>query len=89
MFISYSGSDISILVRDAAFGPIRLCQSAEHFFKFMDGNAVKFLPLEEADVPRYNPSQIVKTTLIELKADDLKVPDVSMVYPLCMQKLTK
>ena len=79
--VSYSGADLSILVRDAAFMPVRLCQSAKYFLKIQEGNAIKYRPIEDNDVSRCNPNQIVQTTLINLKADELIVPDVSIVHP--------
>mgnify|MGYP000875143858 CR=1 FL=1 len=68
-----------ILIRDAAFMPVRLCQSAKYFLKVIEGNAIKYLPIEDKDYSRYDPSQIVQTSLTSLKADELIVPDVTVV----------
>ena len=79
IFDRYSGSDLTILIRDAAFMPVRLCQSAKYFLKVPEGNVAKYRPIEDKDYSRYDPSQIVQTCLTNLKAEELIVPEVSMV----------
>jgi len=74
----FSGADLSILVRDAAFMPVRLCQSAKYFLKIQDGNAIKYRPIDDGDVSKCNPNQIIKASLTDLKSDELIVPDVAI-----------
>jgi len=58
--------------------PVRLCQSATNFLKVQEGNAIKYLPIDDKDVSKCNPNQLIQTNLINLKAEELIVPDVSV-----------
>jgi len=68
----YSGSDISILVRDAAFEPVRKCQRAQQFAKTKENGKVMYTPVQEKK--KYK--EVVKITLSEIRPDELQVPDI-------------
>lgn len=74
----FSGSDMSNLVKDAVYGPVRKCQLAKHFAKINDNGQTKYMPVLEKELHKWHPSQIVQKTLTELSGDELKVPDVDM-----------
>ena len=80
--IRFSGSDMSNLVKDAVYGPVRKCQLAKHFARIIEGNTTKYMPVLEKDLNKWHPSQIVQKTLTDLSGDELKVPDVDMVQTL-------
>lgn len=64
----FSGSDISTIVQDALFAPIRVCQKANSFME-IDG---KYMPIEH---DYYNEG--IPMTLDDLEADQLIVPPVT------------
>jgi vacuolar protein-sorting-associated protein 4 len=74
----FSGSDMSNLVKDAVYGPVRKCQLANHFARIIEGNTTKYMPVLDKDLNKWHPSQIVQKTLTDLSGDELKVPDVDM-----------
>jgi len=71
----YSGADISVLVRDALYEPVRTCQLATHFKKVADPTGEKdylWEPCSSGD-----PDGEVKT-LMDVEGDRLKPVSVSM-----------
>lgn len=49
----YSGADISILVRDAAYQPVRLMQNTPWFSKTVEGGKTFYTPVEESQKDKY------------------------------------
>eukprot|EP01016_Furgasonia_blochmanni_P046790 TRINITY_DN6795_c0_g1_i2.p1 TRINITY_DN6795_c0_g1~~TRINITY_DN6795_c0_g1_i2.p1 ORF type:complete len:446 (+),score=98.00 TRINITY_DN6795_c0_g1_i2:146-1483(+) len=82
----YSGADISILVRDAVMEPVRKCQLATAFKRVVVNGKRMLEPVfDETDVA----GEIVQTRMIEIKGDELHLPDLSMkdfVSALCRSK---
>lgn len=62
------------------YGPVRKCQTATHFAKIQgpDGK-MKLMPVVDKDLNKFNPNQLVKTTLTEINGADLMVPEVGYV----------
>ena len=79
IIFSFSGSDMSNLVKDAVYGPVRKCQAATHFARINDNGQQKFVPVIDRDLNKWHPSQLIQKVLTELNGEDLKVPDVDMV----------
>ena len=75
----YSGSDISILVRDAAFEPLRKSQKANTFCKIVEKGKTFYIPVLESEKQNYKSSNLVKMTLEKISSDQLKVPDITYV----------
>ena len=75
----YSGSDISILVRDAAFEPLRKSQKANTFCKMVEKGKTFYVPVLESEKQNYKSSNLVKLTLEKISSDQLKVPDITYV----------
>jgi len=74
----FSGSDMANLVKDAVYGPVRKCQLAKHFARVIENGQEKLMPVIDKELNRWNPSQIIQKTLVEIDGKDLKVPDVDM-----------
>jgi vacuolar protein-sorting-associated protein 4 len=97
----YSGSDISVIVREALMEPLRKCRTAKQFLKQGDG---KYKPAERypncgscpkdlsyAPVPAGSscPScGAVRMTLYEVPSNQLSVPEVSMADFLAVTEHT-
>eukprot|EP01017_Pseudomicrothorax_dubius_P026471 TRINITY_DN2955_c0_g1_i3.p1 TRINITY_DN2955_c0_g1~~TRINITY_DN2955_c0_g1_i3.p1 ORF type:complete len:431 (-),score=124.02 TRINITY_DN2955_c0_g1_i3:35-1327(-) len=67
----FSGADISILVRDASFQPLRKCESASHFRSVNVGNKTMWEPCAPSD-PQGRPMR-----MMEINGDQLKLNDIS------------
>lgn len=77
----FSGSDISAIVQDALFAPIRVCQKANSFME-IDG---KYMPIEHDYL-----NEGIPMTLDDLEADQLIVPKVSEQHFMdAVQKASK
>ncbi|CAK68097.1 unnamed protein product (macronuclear) [Paramecium tetraurelia] len=65
----YSGSDISVLVRDAVYEPVRKLQSAKKFKQIPVNGQLKWTPVAENEdgTPK---------TFMELSQGDIAIPDV-------------
>jgi len=74
----YSGSDISVLVRDAVYEPVRKCQAARYYLKSIDGGKQMFTPLLDQEVQNYPKTSVVAMSLTDIQGDQLKVPDVNI-----------
>ena len=72
-FNRFSGSDISVLIRDASFQPLRKCERATTFKQVNDKGKVKFEPCAPSD-PNGQ-----KKKFMDLTGDQLKLPDVDIV----------
>jgi len=73
----FSGSDISVLVRDALMEPVRICQSATHFKKVPDkNNTMNWLyePCSPGD------PDAEEMQLMDVPSDKLHTPDVSVKH---------
>lgn len=69
----FSGSDISILVRDACFEPLRTCQRATHFKQAgMKDGKILWTPCGPSD------SEGKAMTMMDLSGDQLKLADVTI-----------
>lgn len=64
----YSGSDISIVVRDALMQPVRKVISATHFKQVMEGSKVKWTPCSPGD------PDAVEKTWSDVDSDELLEP---------------
>jgi len=87
----YSGSDISVVVREALMEPLRKCQTARQFVPTADGfltpcekypNCPRCEPKLSTDPPNkvYGPCRYCKAqrlTLYDIPSEKLKVPDVT------------
>ena len=62
----YSGADISILVRDAAYQPVRLMQNTPWFSKTVEGGQTFFTPVEEHQKDKY--PQVVKMHINDIQS---------------------
>lgn len=70
----FSGSDISVLIRDASFQPLRKCERAMKFKKVMDSSGkMKYEPCAPSDPNGVN------MKFMDLTGDQLKLPDVDIV----------
>lgn len=72
-FYSFSGSDLSVLIRDASFQPLRKCERATRFRQVKVDGKMKFEPCAPSD-----PNGIEKK-FMDLNGDVLKLPDVDIV----------
>lgn len=77
LFFRYSGSDISILVRDALMQPVRKVISATHFKPVAspdadDSKATKWTPCSPGD------SDAVEKTWSEVESDELMEPPLTL-----------
>jgi len=73
----YSGSDISVVVRDALYEPVRTCQSSSHFKKVKDPTGKKdylYEPCSPGDIAG------VEIALMDIESDRLKPMDVNMKH---------
>uniref|UniRef100_A0A0G4FIS9 Uncharacterized protein n=1 Tax=Chromera velia CCMP2878 TaxID=1169474 RepID=A0A0G4FIS9_9ALVE len=68
----YSGADISILVNDALFQPVRKCQTAKFFKKIQKDGKTMWMPCSPSDKPNK------EMTLMEVEGSSLAVPDVTV-----------
>lgn len=82
----YSGADISILVRDALFQPVRIAQSATHFKKVKDPTGAQPF-LWEACSPGERGA--VEMSLYDIDTEKLKPNDVSDTHFLKALQQTK
>jgi len=74
----YSGSDIAILVRDAIMQPVRTCQNAQAFKKVKRPKSVTDKTLKIFYTPcSPGDPEAESLSLMDIKADDLLVPNVS------------
>lgn len=71
----FSGSDLSVLVRDALYEPVRTCQLATHFRKVKDPNNARNF-LYEPCAP--NTAGAEEKSLMDIESDKLKPLDVTM-----------
>eukprot|EP01006_Ploeotia_vitrea_P034268 TRINITY_DN65733_c4_g1_i1.p1 TRINITY_DN65733_c4_g1~~TRINITY_DN65733_c4_g1_i1.p1 ORF type:complete len:452 (+),score=273.75 TRINITY_DN65733_c4_g1_i1:101-1456(+) len=67
----FSGSDISVVVRDALYEPVRTCQSATHFKKVHEDGDYKYVPCAPGD------PKAEQLNLMDIDSDRLKPLDVS------------
>ncbi|CDJ38905.1 vacuolar sorting ATPase Vps4, putative [Eimeria tenella] len=70
----FSGSDISVLVRDALFEPIRRCRTATAFKQVMINGCAFFVPCHPGD----SDPTARKMALMSVPADRLLPPEVTM-----------
>ncbi|CDJ29675.1 vacuolar sorting ATPase Vps4, putative [Eimeria mitis] len=70
----FSGSDISVLVRDALFEPIRRCRTATAFKQVMVDGRAFYVPCHPDD----SDPTTRKMTLMSIPADRLLPPEVTM-----------
>ncbi len=71
----YSGSDISVVVRDALYEPVRTCQLATHFKKVQDPTA-RYEFLWEPCSP--SASGAVEMTLMDMPGERLQPIELNM-----------
>ena len=72
----YSGSDLSVVVREALMEPLRRCQIARYFHKVKDASSEVgyfYMPCDERT------PGAEKKTLMEIESQELKCPDVTLV----------
>lgn len=69
----YSGSDLEIFCRDAAFEPLHLAQRTNKFKKTNVGGQTKYVPME----PSYNGGDIVQSSVYDLPQGSLFLPDLT------------
>jgi len=75
----YSGSDLSVLVRDAVYEPVRKCQNASHFLRVFENGKEMFMPVLPADVAKVTDKMNLKQmVLTDIQGDVLRVPDVTV-----------
>jgi len=70
----FSGADISVLIRDALYEPVRTCQIATHFKKIPDTTGKQpylWTPCSPGD------SDAVPMTLMEVDSNQLKPIDIT------------
>mmetsp|Transcript_34984 Transcript_34984/g.82496 ORF Transcript_34984/g.82496 Transcript_34984/m.82496 type:complete len:107 (+) Transcript_34984:1368-1688(+) len=80
----YTGSDISVAVRDALMEPVRALQAATHFRQEAVGaDAGKWTPCSPGH------PQAREMTLMDMKPDLLLPPEVSMVHFLKVMRNAK
>lgn len=72
----FSGSDISIFIRDAVFEPVRKMQSANYFMEIIKDGKKKYTPVEDkmASQPK-----VKKMKLIDVNPNELDIPEVTIV----------
>ncbi|PFH33678.1 putative vacuolar protein sorting-associated protein vps4 [Besnoitia besnoiti] len=70
----FSGADISVVVRDALFQPLRKCRAATHFKRVHHNGAIFLTPCPPADA---DPTK-VEMRLMEVPPDRLLPPDVTV-----------
>lgn len=67
----YSGSDISVLVRDALYEPVRTCQAATHFKKIFIDRIYQYIPCSPSD------AKAEEMSIFDIPSDKLKPLDVT------------
>jgi len=72
----YSGSDISVLVRDAVYEPVRKLQSANYFLKLIENGKEMFVPIQDNEISFNDNTKLIKMSLADIKGSQVKVPDV-------------
>lgn len=82
----FSGSDISVAVRDALYEPVRTCQLATHFKKVRDPEG-KHPHLWEPCSP--SDPQAVEMSLMDVPGDLLKPIDVTMRHFITVLRQSK
>ena len=68
----YSGSDLEILCRDAAFEPLHLAQRTNKFKKINNGGKVMYMPVD----PSYNGGDVIQSSVYDLPQNSLFLPDL-------------
>lgn len=69
----YSGADIGLIVNDALYAPIRICQSATHF-KRVGNNKWEPCP---PSLMRQDPNNVKEMNLMDLSNEQLQKPAVT------------
>lgn len=72
----FSGSDISIFIRDAVFEPVRKMQNANYFMEINKDGKKKYTPVEDkmSSQPKVKPMK-----LIDVIPNELDIPEVTIV----------
>lgn len=73
----FSGSDVSVVVRDALMEPVRICQSATHFRKIPDPEKAGNWMYEPCSPGEKDAEEL---TLMDVPSDKLHTPDVSIKH---------
>lgn len=68
----FSGSDISVLVRDASFEPLRKCESAKKFKPVFHEGKKRFEPCPPTD------PEGLEMKFMDLNGDQLRLPDIDL-----------
>lgn len=69
----YSGSDIAVAVKDALMQPVRVIQGATHFKNVSeDSDKILYTPCSPGD------SGAIEMSWVEIEADELKEPDLTI-----------
>ena len=69
----YSGSDLEILCRDAAFEPLHMAQQTDKFKKIRSNGMEGFIPLP----PNYSGTDYIVANLYDLPNHSLILPDLT------------
>jgi vacuolar protein-sorting-associated protein 4 len=69
----YSGSDLEIFCRDAAFEPLHMAQRTNKFKKIIHEGRQKYMPVP----PNYNGGDCITSTVYELPNNALVLPDLT------------
>jgi len=72
----FSGSDISIFIRDAVFEPVRKMQNANYFMEVMVDGKKRMKPVEDSYAGK---SGVHKMKLIDVNPNELLIPEVTYV----------
>ena len=71
---------MSVLVRDAVYEPVRKFQNSQYFLKILENGKMMYMPVSDAEVKLIpNKSDLVKLSYLDIKGEELKVPDVNVV----------
>eukprot|EP00828_Plagiopyla_frontata_P002076 TRINITY_DN1012_c0_g1_i1.p1 TRINITY_DN1012_c0_g1~~TRINITY_DN1012_c0_g1_i1.p1 ORF type:complete len:286 (-),score=37.54 TRINITY_DN1012_c0_g1_i1:90-947(-) len=68
----YSGSDVTILVRDASFQPLRKCQNALKFKQIQYQDGLKYSPCAPSD------PQGVQIKFLDIPSGQVNIPDIQI-----------
>ena len=68
----FSGSDLEVLCRDAAFEPLHLAQQTDKFKKVMIGGAVKYQPVARS----YSGNDCITSSVYDLPSNSLVLADL-------------
>lgn len=69
----FSGADLEILLRDAAFEPLHLAQSTDKFRRVNVGGKTKYIPMPQNSAG----PEIVKSRVYDLPDGSLQLPDIT------------